>query len=234
MKTYIKSAIVNLSDEPFEVKLSIAKDINTDPEILRQLSEDSNERVVRAVLRNPSTPADILEKYSHSTQILSLEALSDNPALPVSIIGELAKYDTFEICARLICNSNTPEDILDKLVFGHPNNVYLLQLAAKHPNASLRLKETYANHLSEIAHTKEQISDYIKEIISNAVSDAMDSLDDSVFAVNELAQRFPNYDTEWCTGDISESAADAYNTAIDNLVRYEILTLFEGAPSSEE
>lgn len=228
MKQYIKSVTVDISNESNEDKLNIASDPNTNPEVLRVLSEDSNKYIVRKVLANPSTPVEVLIHYLVSAKILDLEAIATNPSITPAIINELAKYDSFTLNANLVGNPSTPSDILDKIIFGHPDNTLLLQWAIKNPNASERIQNAYKEYISAIDVTKQQIAEYLERHLRNKVATVIEDLDNDDFQLKTLEQKFPKYNAEWCTGDISEKAAQAYEDAIAKLVEYELTTLFEG------
>lgn len=229
MKQYLKSVTVNIADESSADKLDIARNPDTNPEVLEELLKDSNGAVVNNVLANPSTPTEVLIHYLvTSPKILNLEAIAANPSITPAIINELVKFDTFSICISLLRNPNTPSAIIDKIVFGHPDNTMFLQQAANNPKASERVHNAYKEYITSITIVKQQIAEYLERHIRNKVAMAIEDLDNDDFQLYVLEQKFPKYDTEWCTGDVSEKAAQAFEDAISKLVEYELTTLFEG------
>ena len=62
MKRYIKSAIQSISDADIYTKISVAADPDTPPEILKELSSDTNMIVRYLVSKNPNTADGTIEE----------------------------------------------------------------------------------------------------------------------------------------------------------------------------
>jgi len=65
MSKYVKSAVMNLGDEPVDVRIQIASSEDTLPEVLVQLANDENWEVREQVAMNPNTPWDTLVKLGN-------------------------------------------------------------------------------------------------------------------------------------------------------------------------
>lgn len=79
MKRYIKSAIQSISDADIYTKISAAADPDTPPEILKELSSDSNTLVRYLVSVNPNTPEGT------TTKISSLENVESDVTLELAV-----------------------------------------------------------------------------------------------------------------------------------------------------
>ena len=95
MKKYIKSAIQSISDADIYTKISVAADPDTPPEILKELSSDSNTLVKYLVSVNPNMPEGT------TTKISSLENVESDV--------------TFELAIDFWVYSDTSVDELNRL-----------------------------------------------------------------------------------------------------------------------
>ena len=115
MKRYIKSNIVDVSDESPELKRSIAADPNTRPSVLAQLANDIDWAVKWKVAYNPNTPAEALVKLMTIPDTDIQVGVASNPNTPVEVLEENWDRCTDVACA-IAKNPNTPEEVLDKMV----------------------------------------------------------------------------------------------------------------------
>ena len=155
MKRYIKSAIMNPIDEDFDakkeiakqsviddtistlsndtnqyVRVNIAKNRNTSPELLTKLATDRSNKVKIAVAGNPNTPAEVLptirpNDFDLVMDCRFLEALLKNPNTPVDYRKDLINmiYDSrhsyprhskhIEILRKLVSSKRTPKELVD-------------------------------------------------------------------------------------------------------------------------
>jgi len=140
MKRYIRSAIVNILDEPGETQLKVAWN-STRPDELRALAQTEHVGVLPAVLANPNTPADVVDnliatlddsilwdaiQYEHpSPELLTKlsthkersvrEAVAENKATPADVLAKLAKDKSVFVVRAVALNRSTPDAVLKKL-----------------------------------------------------------------------------------------------------------------------
>lgn len=141
MKRYISAAIRPISEEPDDVRQSLAQSDRLGVYDLTTLSEDSDLTVVGFVAANPKTPHDILYKLATGNNVwlrtrlcsnpnlpedvaLVLaddpdervrENLAKHPNLPVSVISKLASDSDERVLTALALNSNTPDYIRNQV-----------------------------------------------------------------------------------------------------------------------
>lgn len=90
MKKYIKSAVMDLTDEPKDSRILIA--INSvRPEQLEKLSRDSETDVRIAVAENPNTSVSTLVYLSNDPVYWVRYALLKNPNTPMPLVNSIAK-----------------------------------------------------------------------------------------------------------------------------------------------
>ena len=157
MKLYIKSAIMNPIDEDFDakkeiakqsaiddtistlsndtnqyVRVNVAKNRNTSPELLTKLATDRSNKVKIAVAGNPNTPAEVLRNIQPNDCDVVMDyrflgALLKNPNTPVDYRKELidriyiSRYKCpsysrdIEILRNLVSNKRTPKELVDSI-----------------------------------------------------------------------------------------------------------------------
>lgn len=140
MKRYIRTATVNILEEPGDVQLETAWE-STRPDVLRTLAQSEYSGVVSAVLANPNTPADVVDNLiatldddtlwdaisnEHpSSELLTKlsthkersirEAVAAQKDTPVNVLAKLAKDKSVFVVRAVACNPNTPNAVLKKL-----------------------------------------------------------------------------------------------------------------------
>ncbi len=163
MKIYIKAAIMDISDEPFEVIMEMASDPSGSPEVMEQifqyvcnlLSDDSipwrfsNARdLLNALAKNPNTPSEILEsivktnfpQIPKSEMGLILCGIASNLNTPIDILAELANSNNKFIKSHIAENPNTPISILQKLANDDSEDVRVGVLWSKHLTPELAMQ----------------------------------------------------------------------------------------------
>ena len=155
MKRYIKSAIGSLSDEDLDarkevarsdvseqytdqlisdsnqyVRVEVAKNPNTSPELLTKLANDRSNKVKIAVAGNPNTPPEVLCKITENTVSAIrdhrfLTALLKNPSTPMVYCKALVddiykfrykfpKYSTYiELLRKLVSSKKTSKELVN-------------------------------------------------------------------------------------------------------------------------
>ena len=231
MRRYIGASVKDINDESYETQLAIAKDPDTDPEVLRQLMESPQKNVRFFALRNPSMPVDVLQKYANDGDIRWIHSLTRNPALPKDIIRQIATAypDDIDTQLCLAALTNTPTDVLDML-YNNATSWPVKSSIVNHPNASAAIKTDYSNFLSNVNSVKENVRKYIKDKLYASLLDNMSQLESTAFEASNVEAEIDGYDVEWCTGEYSEESEELWETALDALVDYELHCLFEHAP----
>lgn len=144
MKIYIKAAIMDISDEPFDVIMEMAKDPNGSPEVLEQIFQ-----YVCNLLSDDSIPW----RFSNVAELLN--ALATNSNTPSEILESIVKTDFSQIpkseMGRVLCgiagNLNTPIDILAELA--NSNNKNIKYHVTENPNTPISILQKLANDDSE-------------------------------------------------------------------------------------
>jgi ribosomal protein L7/L12 len=72
-------------------RLAAAAHPNSSPELLDELSDDSNLDVLCAVAQNPATSAGTLEKLAATNQYRLVESVASNPNLPSSLLQKITQ-----------------------------------------------------------------------------------------------------------------------------------------------
>ena len=108
MKRYIKSAVTDISNEPKEVRVEIARSSDNES-VLAQLSKDSDATVRWWVATNNSTPLDVLSDLTDdvlvSTCAIALNNIFNNNKAPVlPLMSTLPLERIFEVatCANTL------------------------------------------------------------------------------------------------------------------------------------
>ena len=151
MKRYVKSAIGDILNESTEAKREIARNPETDVDILNKLSTDydSGTWVRWEVAFNDSTPPETLAIMSND------------------------KEDV--VRAAVACNPNTPVEVLEKLISDKDMDVR--KHASENPNATPDMVERYNNDIESI---KAEVSDYVKDKLSDNLWDFLNNLYGSI------------------------------------------------------
>ena len=150
MKRYIKTAVVNLKDEPIEDLVEIASNPNTAPEVLADLHKLKVAKITKALAGNPSTPKSIL--YNFASSVLEHDfaidcnmwrTLCKNPNLPQELIPKLAKHKNSIVRMSIAENPSTPISVLNQLA--DDSDIAVIRTVRENPNIS---GELYAKVLS--------------------------------------------------------------------------------------
>lgn len=145
MKRYIRSAVVDISDESEHNRWAIAQESNVRPETLREiankLSNMSPWGAWLAVIGNPNTPADVLETLAKRSKGDSqvFMAIADSPNVTPEILKWM--YDQGPTSGPLACiarNPKTPVAILREL--SRTTDYHILANCAANPNTPNREK----------------------------------------------------------------------------------------------
>jgi hypothetical protein len=123
--TYMSNEQI-LASELYTQALFLAEDPSTEPQLLEQLSADTNPLVRRAVAQNPNTPLSVLAVLSaaHPKEILQ------NPSLPLLFLEDpnfLLRFPE-EGLLKMLSSKDFPREYLS-LLTRHPSAKVQLQLA---------------------------------------------------------------------------------------------------------
>jgi hypothetical protein len=128
----------------YGLRIGVANNINTLPNILANLAYDRDKRVKIAVASNPNTPSSVMRLLWESRDIFIYQALAKNPAISTDLLRNVAETDEYviqsnfsgddniiksepisnidykknlqkDIKIALCRNPQTPSDILEKL-----------------------------------------------------------------------------------------------------------------------
>jgi hypothetical protein len=131
MKRYIRSAIVDISDESKELRAEVARTTD-DPEILDNLSQDSDDTVRWWVATNNAATLDTLTRLFKDPYtpvgIIALNNVYNNNKAPLSIMDTLPLDFLFEVALSRAAVP-TVKDYALKLVkeYGTPDMIVLLR-----------------------------------------------------------------------------------------------------------
>lgn len=144
MKKYVKAAVTSLLDEDISVQEELARGTDTEPKVLRELSESPNTWVRYFVAENNNAPIDILDKLSKDSESV--------------------------VRASVATNSSVTVDILDRLA--HDSDILVRDAAVKNPQATEDILENYQNDIESIKSrvtgiVREAITNAIDDMISD-------------------------------------------------------------------
>ena len=128
MKRYIKAAIMDVSKEPYEVRLELAEDHNTDSETLSQIASSAEHYepspskaidLIVAIAENPNTSTETLgfimdDKYFSSIPIIR-QMVVGNSNVPLPILEEFATSFLSQFKFYAAENPSLPKDLLVQL-----------------------------------------------------------------------------------------------------------------------
>lgn len=117
------------TDEESLIRLVLAGNPHSSPEVLRRLASDNNERVRCRVAENPNVPASVLKDLAGDGCADVRLSAAENPTLPESVLEQLAKDPNEDVRLGLSNNRKTPVHILQKLA--EDENVYVSSNATK-------------------------------------------------------------------------------------------------------
>ena len=119
MKRYVKSAVMSISDEDPNTKYDLAGE--PDPDILRTLSEDSDDWVVGRVALNPNTPRQLLTKLSNHHNWGVRYGIAQNTATPIRTLRKLSKDKQYQVRRAVALNPSTPREVVECIAYYDPD-----------------------------------------------------------------------------------------------------------------
>jgi hypothetical protein len=121
MKIYIKSAIMNISDEDGETRMDIAR-TSSDPEVLSDLvamdprhTDTDVYRSIIIALSNPNLSLEDMYKYANASWDYKCE-LAKNPNLPDELLQKLAHDEDIDVQQNCLWNPNLPDADAERIV----------------------------------------------------------------------------------------------------------------------
>ena len=97
MNKYVK----NWTELPYDLKCKLAVNSYSHPAILRELSEDEDERVRVRVANNPNTPPELLHNLSRDEEWCVRYSVAYNPNTPPELLHKLSG-DKYKIIKDLV------------------------------------------------------------------------------------------------------------------------------------
>lgn len=117
------------TDEEMMIRLVLAGNPHSSPEVLRQLASDPSERVRSRVAENPNVPPSVLQTLAKDESADVRLCAADNPHLPEAALKELANDPSEDVRLGLSANRKMPVHILQLLT--EDENVYVSSSATK-------------------------------------------------------------------------------------------------------
>ena len=125
MKIYIKSAVIDPSEESDDVRYTIVRNKNTRPETLRELAKDESLSIRFGVARHKNTSQDVLDELAYDTSENIQEAVAANQNTSAETLRHLyfenRDNPSTRIAAYVIKNPNVPTDLLSDAVWNAPH-----------------------------------------------------------------------------------------------------------------
>ena len=143
---------------------NIATELDTPPDILRELGKSRSNNVRKAVAANPKTPDDTLIKLSKDKQELVRGRVAANPKTPVDTLVELGKDEDLYVKECVAQNPKTPVDTLVEL--GKDKSSWIRSAVAANP-------KTPVDTLVELGKDEDL---YVKECVAQNPKTPVDTL----------------------------------------------------------
>ena len=121
--------LISSCDEETHIKLIMAGNPHTSEHILKQLSDDIDEKIRSRIAENVNTPQDVLEKLSLDLSSLVRLGVCDNPASSITLLEKLAQDKSEDVRLGMSENPNCPESLLK--ILADDENTFVSSAAAK-------------------------------------------------------------------------------------------------------
>ncbi|MBZ0188829.1 MAG: hypothetical protein K8F91_21480, partial [Candidatus Obscuribacterales bacterium] len=116
------------------IKLAVAANPSTSPDLLDKLARDDSDMVRRAVAEHPDCSDQCKDLLANDSDQLVVEALLRNKkGVNAKILLNLVASGQPKICETIAANPATPPVVLDKLARGKTQTEYLLLSLARNP-----------------------------------------------------------------------------------------------------
>lgn len=146
MKKYVFADILDINDEPDDTRRDLADESANSRELTR-LAEDPNSGVRIRVARNPSTPPEILAKLAEDPYVYVVTAVAQNPNTPSDVLYSMAANSPKLVQSYIALNPNCPENIMQ--MFIDDNIEVVLENLAENPNVPENImRQIYENNIS--------------------------------------------------------------------------------------
>ena len=103
------------ADEDKNVRLKVAKNLNTDSNVLKKLAIDNHHKVRESIAENPNTPPIVLKKIAKDESWWARRNVAKNTNTPVLVLEKLAEDEDSRVRESVAENANTPVLVLEKL-----------------------------------------------------------------------------------------------------------------------
>jgi len=134
----IKMANQAVEKNDTSMMLKVASNLNTPPNLLKQMSKTRLLNVKKAIAINPNTPADVLVRYSKMKNDRLLMTLGQNKKLPLAAqlnIAATCQNDSFPL-SGLLKNPTLDPAVLDFLA--DSNNPKVVETVKNHPKTPMK------------------------------------------------------------------------------------------------
>ncbi|MGB8699905.1 MAG: WGR domain-containing protein [Thermosynechococcaceae cyanobacterium] len=158
-----------------ELRVAIAKQPETDPQILAQLARDFHENVRKAIATNPNTPPEILEQLVADRVLEVRVALAKNASTPPAALLKLAD-DVYEKVKKIVLkHPNVPGDAVFKLqhLIDYEQDYALAKIASQ-PTTSISTIEQLAQR--EEYHIRRGVAENLNTPVELLTRLAFDSI----------------------------------------------------------
>ena len=141
MKRYVKSAVINISDEDISIQEEMCRNPSTDSFTLQQLSNSDSPSIRSKVAAHPNTDKETLIKLSQDNYGFVRDDVAGNPNTPVEVLRELAEDYDRQVQIAVAKNPNIPADLIDYFAY-HSTCVAAI---LKNPACPRYIVEDFAN-----------------------------------------------------------------------------------------
>lgn len=149
-------------------------------EVLKELAQDENRDVRRAVAENSKIPLDVLEILAQDEDFAVRAAVAENPATPLVVLERLSRDKSPFVRQAVGWNRNTSSALLEKLA--QDESGYVREAAAQNSNIS-----EYS--LVMLSKSREL---YVRQIVLNRVCNSPEQFSKAFF-VQVLKEGHPDF-----------------------------------------
>jgi hypothetical protein len=114
--TILSQSLADLAtDDNWEVRRSVAQNVDTPCKTLQQLATDDNWAVRWGVAQNVNAPAESLQQLATDEDVYIRRSVAKNVNTPAEALQQLATDDDWRVRGAVAQNANTPVETLNML-----------------------------------------------------------------------------------------------------------------------
>ncbi|MDX2107340.1 MAG: response regulator [Candidatus Melainabacteria bacterium] len=121
--------LISSCDEETHIKLIMAGNPHTSQHILKQLANDTDEKIRSRIAENVNTPFDVLEKLAQDESSTVRLGVCDNPSCSILLLEKLSQDQSEEVRLGMSENPNCPEALLK--ILANDENTFVSSAASK-------------------------------------------------------------------------------------------------------